>query len=100
MDIEPGPGILALFPIAGGVYEVEGLRLWAGEKELVDKTTADGETEAAGLKDLPVSHWGFGSGCASADLPICAGDQDGEFMLVGDAVESVGRCVHFEVVKE
>lgn len=33
-----------------------------------------------------------------ADLPIRASDQDGEFLLVGDAVDGVRRSVHYCVL--
>lgn len=94
MGIEPHPRVLALLSIARRIQNVQDLRLRAREKELVDETAADGEAETA-------VRWTYLSAIAllpalqtGQDLPISAGDQDCESLLVGDFIEALRGSVH------
>lgn len=46
MYVQASEGLGALWVVAGREEEVQGLRLRAGEEELVDEAAADGEAEA------------------------------------------------------
>jgi hypothetical protein len=73
---------------------VQGLGLRACEEELVDETAAGVEAQTAVRGETYLSVVALLRWQAGQDLPIGAGHQDGEGLLVSDAAEGFGGSVH------